>query len=304
MQNEHTKAIRGLNIAVIVMSALTICGLLIGAVALGLGTAALNEYGPDAIQYSQNHPDHSMAAHMHDDYYDVDVDIDADDLMGLANFGMAAGFAGIGWELVTCVATLIAAIAGVRHADKREKLGLLFGWGIAGAVAAFLGGRIITCVLMVISVVFAQKDKNAPEAAWRAAQNGGAYGGVPVYGAPTYGTPAYGQPYGQQGYAQPVYGQPVQPAPQYAQTYCQPESVAPQAQGTAPAQPYAAPAYGQPQAAQPAAVAPQAQPVAAAEPQAQAQPEQPAAAAQPQAAQPATDTPAQTAQPSNDPTEE
>lgn len=295
MQNEHTKAIRGLNIAVIVMSALTICGLLIGAVALGLGTVALNEYGPDAIQYSQNHPDHSMAAHMHDDYYDVDVDIDADDLMGLANFGMAVGFAGIGWELVTCVVTLIAAIVGVRHADKREKLGLLFGWGIAGAVAAFLGGRIITCVLMVISVVFAQKDRNAPEAAWRAAQNGGVYGGTPVYGAPTYGTPAYGQPYGQQGYGQPAYGQPVQPTPQYAQTYCQPEPTAAQTQAAAPAQPYAAPAYGQPQA-QPFAAAATAEP--------QPQPAEPVAA-EPQAqAQPATDTPAQAAQPSNDPKEE
>lgn len=283
MQNEHTKAMRGLNIAVIVMSALTICGLLIGAVALGLGTAVLNEYGPEAIQYSQNHPDHSMAAHLHDDYYDVDVDIDAGDLMELANVGVAMGFAGIGWELITCVVTLIAAIVSVRNADKREKLGLLFGWGIAGAVAAFLGGRIITCVLMVISVVFAQKDKNAPEAAWRAAQNGGVYGGVPVYGAsgaPSYGAPSYGQPYGQQGYAQPAYGQPVQPAPHYAQTYCQPEPADAQAQGAVPAQPYAAPAYGQPQA-QPVVADPQAQAAQSAAPAdaQQPQPEQPAAAA-------------------------
>ncbi len=89
---------------------------------------------------------------------------------------VALGMFGIGWELISAVVTLVAGIMGVRGASRREKLGGVLVWSIVGAVVALLGGRIITCILLIISAVLAGMDKRA-------------------YAIP-YGQPA-AQPYGQ-----------------------------------------------------------------------------------------------------------
>lgn len=198
---QHEKAIRYLGIAVVVFSALALLGTVIGFIFMGVGHAALNAYGPDMLQQGYEYG----RGHHGYDYYG---DLSASDAMGLANFGMGLGYVVLAWELLTAVVSLIAGILAIRGAANHAKLGGVFGWGIAGAVAAFLGGRIITCVLLIIVAVLAYKDKNAP--AYPAAGYG--------YGAPA---PGYGQPVppaGGYGYgapaaaAAPVPAQPVQPA--------------------------------------------------------------------------------------------
>lgn len=186
--NQHEKAIRYLGIAVVVISALALIGVIIGFILMAVGQAALNAYGPDLIQqgYSYGHVHHGSG------YYG---ELSAGDAMGLANFGMGLGYAALVWELVTAVVSLIAGILAIRGAADRDKLGSVFGWGIAGAIAAFLGGRLVTCVLMVIVAVFASKDKSAP--AWPQA---GYVAGAPGYGAVQPQAPAAG------GWAAPAAG--------------------------------------------------------------------------------------------------
>lgn len=190
---QHEKAIRYLGIAVVVFSALALLGTVIGFIFMGVGHAALNAYGPDMIQqgyeYGRGHHGYS--------YYG---DLSASDAMGLANFGMGLGYVVLAWEFVTAVVSLIAGILAIRGAANHAKLGGVFGWGIAGAVAAFLGGRIITCVLLIIVAVLAYKDKNAP--AYPAAGYG--YGAPAAAAAPVP--------------AQPVPA-PVQPVDPQAQAY-------------------------------------------------------------------------------------
>ena len=69
-----------------------------------------------------------------------------------------------------------------------RKAGRGFGWAIAGAVASFLTGRIITTVLFVIAAVYLNKMRNTPVAAY--GQPVAPYGQPPRYGQPM----AYAQP--------------------------------------------------------------------------------------------------------------
>ncbi|WP_165053690.1 MULTISPECIES: hypothetical protein [unclassified Adlercreutzia] len=299
MQTNHSKAIKGLSIAVIVFSAISIIGCVVGLFALGVGGAVVNEHGSEIFSYSLGHVDHAMPAHGYDAYHGgyVDEYLDEGDLMGWTTFGLIAGAVTLVWGTLCAVVTLVAGIIGLRGADVREKLGRVFGWGIAGAVASLLSGRVITCVLMVIAAVYANKDKNAP--------GYGAPGAMPGYGAPAgyatpgYGAPAYGAPqpaqpyaYGQQpGYTAP---QPVaQPAPQgaaasyaaqlapqptsYQQTYGAPQPAAqplaqPVEQPAAQVQPVEQPAIIPQPAVEPAS-APAGQPAAAPEPASATAPE-------------------------------
>ena len=52
-----------------------------------------------------------------------------------------------------CLITLIAGILAVRNAEKPEKLGGAFVMSIISAVAAFLCGRIVTLVLLIVNCV-------------------------------------------------------------------------------------------------------------------------------------------------------
>lgn len=163
MQTNHAKIIRGLSIATVVLSAIAIAGCVIGLFALGAGGIAANEYGLDAVHYSQNHVDGSFATHWDDGYRHGSYALSDDELMGLLNFGLIIGAVAVVWELLCAAVSLVAGITGIRGANVKARLGGVFGWSIAGAVAAFLSGRIVTCVLLVIAAVYASKDKNAPE---------------------------------------------------------------------------------------------------------------------------------------------
>lgn len=212
--NQHEKAIRYLGIAVVVISALAILGTIIGFIFMAVGQAAWNAYGPDLIQQGLEY-DYGRGHHG-SGYYG---DLSSSDVMGLMGLTMGIGYVALGWELVTAVVSLIAGILAIRGAADRSKLGGVFGWGIGGAVAAFLGGRLVTCVLLVIAAVFANKDKNAP--AWPEAGYG--------YAAPA---PGYGQPVPP---AAPAWGQPAAPA--YGAVPPAPTAATPAAASAAPLDP-------------------------------------------------------------------
>lgn len=202
MQNNHASAIKGVNIAVIVFAAIAILACFVGFALAGIGGSAINQYGYhlfDEALTSHHELERELAA----SGITVTGDITGTDVVNSLNFALALGMFGIGWELISAVVTLVAGIMGVRGASRREKLGGVLVWSIVGAVVALLGGRIITCILLIISAVLAGMDKRA-------------------YAIP-YGQPT-AQPYGQPA-AQP-YGQPTaQPFPQtpqaspYASTY-------------------------------------------------------------------------------------
>ncbi|WP_165171354.1 hypothetical protein [Adlercreutzia sp. ZJ242] len=263
MQTNHSKVIKGLSIAVIVFSAISLIGCVIGLLALGAGGAFVNEHSSEIFGYSLGHVDHAMPAHGYDAYHDgyLDERFDERELMGWTNFGLIMGAVTLVWGILCAAVTLAAGIIGLRGADVREKLGRVFGWGIAGAVAALLSGRFITCVLMVIAAIYANKAKNAP-AEYGAAQGYAAPGAMPGYGAPTgYPAPGYGAPeYGQPQPAQP-YAQPAPQPTSYQQAYGVPQPVAQPA-----AQPYAQP-VAQPQPAPAIIPQPAEQPAAEPAPQ-------------------------------------
>ena len=250
MRPQHATLIRGLCIATLVFSALTILTYVVTLFTVGIGGSLWNEYGTDAITYSYSTHDNSLAGNM-----DVNG-LTEDDLMGFGNFIWTLLSALSVWGLVTAVVTLVAGIVGVMGAADREKLGRVFVWSIVGAVAAFLSVSFITAVLFVIAAVFSRKDKNAPAfdpaaqpAYGQVAYAQGYVGYTQVPGGATYAQAGY-----QTGYAQPGahntyaagYGAPQPPANAYERTYSTPQQPVNAFAAQQPAQPQAtAPADGQ-----------------------------------------------------------
>lgn len=227
MRPQHATLIRGLCIATLVFSALTILTYVVTLFTVGIGGSLWNEYGTDAITYSYNTHDNSLAGNM-----DVNG-LTEDDLMGFGNFIWTLLSVLSVWGLVTAVVTTVASIIGIIGAPDRDKLGRVFVWSIVGAVAAFLSASFITAVLFVIAAVFARKDKNAPvfdpaaqPAYGQAAYAQGYVGYTQVPGGATYAQAGY-----QTGYAQPGvhntyaagYGAPQPPANAYERTYSTPQ---------------------------------------------------------------------------------
>lgn len=205
MQTDHSKAIRGLSIATIAVAGLCVLACVIGFIALGMGGVALSSITPDIIDYYEY------------DGYGYDY-WDGEDTIVFAGLMLAFGGVFIFFELVASAVALVAGIFGLRFFDKREKMNLLFGWSLAGAIASFLGGSIVTMVLLIIVCVFSYKDKQLatvrPVTVTTATS-------VPAYTAPTSPAasiapavqPATIQP-AQPAVAQPTTAQPAQqPAP-------------------------------------------------------------------------------------------
>ena len=151
MRNAHAGAIKGLSIATIVLSALGILGAILvmvfsgvlGAVMLDSGVAYHFEYNADGSITGGG------------------TSLDPDEAFFISMLMMLIG-GGLGiWVLVCCIVGLIAGIFGTMHAANPQKLGFVMGWAIAGAILSFLGGNIVTVVLLVIVAVFANSDKRA-----------------------------------------------------------------------------------------------------------------------------------------------
>lgn len=203
MQNSHAGTIRGLSIAVIILSILSILGMIVSLLFLGVGGVALSDPElRDAASYSLSVDPESA-------YTMEQLGITEDDAFGLMGILLGLGAVYSFWGIICCIVSLIAGIIGLRNCKNTAKLGGVFGWAIAGAVMSLLYGNIVVMVLLIISAVCASKDRKAATAI--------PYGQpAAYYGAPqqTYGAPQ--QPYGapQQPYAAPQQpqAQPQQPA--------------------------------------------------------------------------------------------
>lgn len=233
MQDSNARTLRGVSIAVVVLAILAIVVFLLGTIAVG----AVGAFASDPTLYGDGI---AIDGYRHG-YHDSLSPEAAAGLVG-ASLGIATAF--LVWGLLCAVVTLIAGILGLRNHDKPEKLGSVFGWSIVGAVLAFLSGRIITTVLLVVAAVYSSKLRNGANAPYGYGQS--AYG-QPVYAQPGYPQPApQPQPYGQQPYPQPEpyqqspmapMQQAQQPAPQPTQPQAQqPMQPAPQADQPAPQQ--------------------------------------------------------------------
>lgn len=196
MQQNHAKAIKGMSIAVIVLSAITLVGCVVLGIMLIVGGGMVAAYGPEYL----------------DSYYSsgygssYEYASNASDAMALMALVSVVGGAFLFWAILVSVISLIAGIVGVRNCQNPAKLGSVFGWNIAGAVAAFLCGSIVVTVLCIIVAVFANKDRALAATGYYAAAP--AYGAVPMPGvAPMPAQPGVPVP------GQPVAPAPVQPAP-------------------------------------------------------------------------------------------
>lgn len=251
MQTKHAGTIRGLGIAVVVLSAAALALCLLCAVLLGLtgtffdsslldmATAEMARSGAfdELYGYGYSYGGYGMSG------------AEVDSILG---FLVVVGGILLGWESITCILTLIAGILAMKHAAKAEKLDKLFAWGIVGAVAAFLGGRLITMALLIVVAVFSNSDRNAAQTAqWQtqgfasAGAAGVGAGGAGVGAGASVDATQAQQPSAQaytqvpqsapKTYPQPsqayqqAYGQPMQPV--------QPMRPAESAQSTAPTHP-------------------------------------------------------------------
>ena len=189
MPNSDARIVRGLSIAVLVLSILAILGALLTTAFLALGGAAITDPSFSGTLASEINSDPELNSY----------GINSGDVIGLTAVTLLAMGIFVGWLILCSVVSLIAGILGMRNYGNVDKLGAAFGWAIAGAVFSFLCGNIITMILLIISCVYINKVRKAPMVPYGQPQP-----------QPAYGQPIYGQ---QQGYAQQPY-QPQAPATQ------------------------------------------------------------------------------------------
>ena len=195
MPNSDARMVRGLSIAVLVLSILAIAGSLLTVLLLGIGGVALNDPSVTGSAALEINGDPELSAY----------NIDSQDILGLTMLGLGIATVFLGWFAVCSIVPLVAAILGMRNYNNVDKLGGAFGWAIAGAVFSLLCGNIITMVLLIVSAVYINKLRKAPMVP---------YGQPQPY--PAYGQQGYApqpQPYGQ-GYAPQQPYQHVPPAQQ------------------------------------------------------------------------------------------
>ncbi len=194
MMDKNAKVIKGLSIATIVLSALSIIGLLIVVGLISWAGSMMN--------------DPSVARYLIDDYgpgYGYAYDSYLESMIFITG-GLSIGIALIFIDVIFHVFVLVTAIMALRHYNQPEKLNIAFVCAIISACLCLIGGGWITMALLIIMAVYIYKIRKGPEM-------------PPVYGyAPGYGQPYYAQPQAQP--QQPYYNQAGQP-----QGYAQPGSV-------------------------------------------------------------------------------
>lgn len=251
MQSQHAGAIRGLGIATIALSAISLLACLFGLTILVVMGAAFSDPAlVDELSYGLTGPyvyDYSYYGY---GYHD-------EEFASFVGFSIILVGVFIVWEILTCIVSLIAGIVTLRSANDSSKLNKIFGWTLAGAIASLLGGRFITMVVLIVAAVFATKDRGAQQNAyWQA-----------------HGSPVTVK---SEGAVQEASAQPVQPPVQPAAASVQPVSAQPVAASVQPQSTSAyQQAYQQAYGAQPLVAQPQpAQQQPAEQPQpAQAQPQ-------------------------------
>lgn len=210
MQESDIRVVRGVSIATIVLSILAILGCLLVIALFAFGGVVASD--PSNFDGYVEYRDDSGMTNGLDAQYEMDAEETSALVTGV--FGFLGVFAGLG--LVLCVISLVAGIVGIRNCRNPQTVGKIFGWSIAGAICSILMGRLVSCILLVVNAVYANRLK-------KAAAN-----------PAMYAQPAYG--YAPQGYAQPMQAQPFQPAAAPAQPYAPAQAASP-VQPASPAQP-------------------------------------------------------------------
>lgn len=217
MQDSNARTVRGIGIAVVILSVLALIMFGLGAIAVG----ALGAFVSDPSWYgdgiSINGYDHG--------YYDS---LSAEEAAGLMSGSMLLVTWLLVWGALCAAVSLVAGILGIRVPAHPDKSGSAFGWSIAGAIVAVLSGRLVTAVLLVIAAVYANKLRHPEPSGYQPQQ---------PYGQPWGQQPGYSQQpwnnqqsYGQQpgyGYGAPNYPQPADAAGAPTATHVAPAAPAP-----------------------------------------------------------------------------
>ena len=157
MQPKSARTLRGLSIAIIIISILAIIGSLVMFATAGLLTYAVTD--PDAAASVSMSVEASPEASAQLD----ELGMTAED--GLMLFGLL-GVAGAILCIVCYLITLIAGIRGTKGAKNREKVGTASVWMIIGAIFAAITclsmspTGVVLAVLCIIAAVYANKAKN------------------------------------------------------------------------------------------------------------------------------------------------
>lgn len=211
MESSDKKIVFGLSIANIALSGLAILVFVLIAGLFCVTNSALSDpalYG-ELAEELYNDPD------LQNDLYELrsyGFALSSNDIVSITSWALNGLGIVTAFGALLAGVSLVAGILGVRNYSKPEKLGATFGWAIAGAVTAFICGRWISTVLLIMTAVFIHKVRKNPEGSFYVPTQTpyGSYGSYGSYGA---GQPGYigAQP----GYtaAQPgqyaPYGQPV-----------------------------------------------------------------------------------------------
>lgn len=157
MQPKSARTLRGLSIAIIIISILAIIGSLVMFATAGLLTYAVTD--PDAAASVSMSVEASPEASAQLD----ELGMTAED--GLMLFGLL-GVAGAILCIVCYLITLIAGIMGTKGAKNLEKVGTAKVWMIIGAIFAAITclsmspTGVVLAVLCIIAAVYANKAKN------------------------------------------------------------------------------------------------------------------------------------------------
>ncbi len=167
MQNNKSKTIKGLSIANICLSAIWMVLIVILGVIL-VACIQSPEQIIDALRGSSgsvydhvgNHNGHGSLYGYSYDYdfdsvFETDGALDSQVLVALLGVGIAFVLIGFIMQAFCLVASIIMMV----NCDKPQKLGMVFGWGIAGAILSFITTGLASTVMFVLATIFAYQDR-------------------------------------------------------------------------------------------------------------------------------------------------
>lgn len=235
--NSDSRAVKGLNIAIIVLAALSLVGSIFVAFSVGVVGIAFSDPSVQSSLYDELYYDYYYG-----DLYDSGLT--PDDmialLIGLGSVGVAFSLLTLG----TSIFTLITGIFGVRNAGNADKLGGTFIMTIISIVLNVLCFSLIMLILLIISAVFINKVRKSAVSIPFAA-NAAAPG---VYQQQIYTQPVQSTPNVQQ--SAPVSTQAPTPVPVPAPAQAPAPAPVPTSVPTQASVPASAPAMGEEQDSQ------------------------------------------------------
>lgn len=133
MKNEHAGAIKGLSIAVVVLSAIGIIGAILIMVFSGLLSAVLLENGPEIAYHLEFNDNGTITG--------GGTAFDSEDAFFLSMLMMLVGGGVAIWALICCIVALIAGIFGIMHAANPPQARVRHGLGYCRCRYKFSGCR-------------------------------------------------------------------------------------------------------------------------------------------------------------------